>query len=48
LGERAARAEPGEDQEVASLSDRLAAEFWEERGYFQALGERYEKHFQQG
>jgi hypothetical protein len=39
--------EPGEDQEVASLTDRLAAELWEERGYFQALVERYEKHFQQ-
>ena len=38
---------PGEDHEVASLTDRLAAQLWEERGYFQALVERYEKHFQQ-
>jgi hypothetical protein len=40
--------EAGEDQEVASLAERLAAELWEERGYFQALVERYERHLQQG
>jgi hypothetical protein len=38
---------PGEEQEVASLADRLAAELWEERGYLQSLEERYVKHFQQ-
>jgi hypothetical protein len=37
--------EQGEAAEVASLADRLAAALWEERGYFTALEERYEKHF---
>jgi hypothetical protein len=35
----------GEAAEVASLADRLAAALWEERGYFTALQERYDKHF---
>ncbi|WP_239014780.1 hypothetical protein [Archangium violaceum] len=34
----------GEDQEVASLSERLAASMWEERGYFQSLESLYAKH----
>lgn len=38
--------EQGEDAEVASLADRLAAALWEERGYFTALEERYQKHLQ--
>jgi hypothetical protein len=36
----------GEEQEVASLAERLAAAMWEERGYFQSLESLYEKHFQ--
>jgi hypothetical protein len=34
----------GEQAEVASLADRLAAALWEQRGYFTALEQRYEKH----
>ncbi|HYO58942.1 hypothetical protein [Archangium sp.] len=33
-----------EDQEVASLAERLAAAMWEERGYFQSLESLYAKH----
>ena len=33
-----------EDQEVASLAERLAAALWEERGYFQSLESLYAKH----
>jgi hypothetical protein len=33
--------EQGEQAEVASLADRLAAALWEERGYFTALEQRY-------
>jgi hypothetical protein len=40
--------EPGEGAEVASLADRLAAALWEERGYFTALEQRYEKHLAGG
>ncbi len=40
--------EQGEAAEVASLADRLAAALWEERGYFTALEERYERHFGKG
>ncbi len=36
----------GEEQEVASLAERLAAALWEERGYFQSLESLYEKHLQ--
>ena len=36
--------EKGEEAEVASLADRLAAALWEQRGYFAALEERYQKH----
>ncbi|WP_224249582.1 hypothetical protein [Hyalangium gracile] len=36
--------EQGEAAEVASLADRLAAALWEERGYFVALQEHYDKH----
>ncbi|HZH15662.1 MAG TPA: hypothetical protein VE057_15025 [Archangium sp.] len=36
----------GEDQEVASLADRLAAAMGEERGYFQSLESLYVKHLQ--
>ncbi|MFY0572693.1 hypothetical protein ACN28E_53930 [Archangium lansingense] len=36
----------GEDQEVASLAERLAAAMWEERGYFQSLESLYAKHLQ--
>ncbi len=36
----------GEDQEVASLADRLADAMWEERGYFQSLEALYVKHLQ--
>jgi hypothetical protein len=36
--------EKGEEAEVASLADRLAAALWEQRGYFTALEERYQKH----
>ncbi len=35
-----------EDQEVASLAERLAAAMWEERGYFQSLESLYVKHLQ--
>jgi hypothetical protein len=35
--------EQGEQAEVASLADRLAAALWEQRGYFTALEQRYEK-----
>jgi hypothetical protein len=34
----------GEEQEVASLAERLAAAIWEERGYFQSLETLYAKH----
>ncbi len=34
----------GEEQEVASLAERLAAAMWEERGYFQSLESLYVKH----
>lgn len=34
----------GEEQEVASLAERLAAAMWEERGYFQSLESLYAKH----
>jgi hypothetical protein len=34
----------GEEQEVASLAERLAAAMWEERGYFQSLEALYAKH----
>jgi hypothetical protein len=34
----------GEQAEVRSLADRLAAELWEQRGYFTALEQRYEQH----
>ncbi|MDY7229642.1 hypothetical protein [Hyalangium rubrum] len=34
----------GEEAEVASLADRLAAALWEQRGYFTSLEQRYEKH----
>jgi hypothetical protein len=33
-----------EEQEVASLAERLAAAMWEERGYFQSLESLYAKH----
>jgi hypothetical protein len=33
-----------EDQEVASLAERLASAMWEERGYFQSLESLYAKH----
>jgi hypothetical protein len=33
-----------EAAEVASLANRLAAALWEQRGYFKALEERYQKH----
>jgi len=36
--------EQGEEAEVASLADRLAAALWEERGYFASLEKHYEKH----
>jgi hypothetical protein len=36
--------EKGEEAEVSSLADRLAAALWEQRGYFTSLEERYEKH----
>lgn len=38
--------EQGEEQEVASLAERLAAAMWEERGYFQSLEALYEKQLQ--
>jgi hypothetical protein len=38
----------GEQAEVRSLADRLAAELWEQRGYFTALEQRYEKHLAGG
>jgi hypothetical protein len=38
--------EQGEEQEVASLAERLAAAMWEERGYFQSLEALYVKHLQ--
>ncbi len=34
----------GEEQEVDSLAERLAAAMWEERGYFQSLESLYVKH----
>jgi hypothetical protein len=34
----------GDDAEVASLANRLAAALWEQRGYLKALEERYQKH----
>lgn len=34
----------GEEQEVASLAERLAAAMWEERGYFQSLEALYARH----
>ncbi|MBN1210185.1 MAG: hypothetical protein JXB05_35360 [Myxococcaceae bacterium] len=40
--------EKGEQAEVASLADRLAAALWEQRGYFTALEQRYEKHLGKG
>jgi hypothetical protein len=40
--------EKGEETEVASLADRLAAALWEQRGYFTALEQRYEKHMGRG
>lgn len=36
--------EKGEEAEVSSLADRLAAALWEQRGYFTALEQRYEQH----
>lgn len=36
--------EKGEQAEVTSLVDRLTAALWEQRGYFTALEQRYEKH----
>lgn len=39
--------EKGEEAEVASLADRLAAALWEQRGYFTALEQHYGKHFAQ-
>ena len=36
----------GEEQEVASLAERLAAAMWEERGYFQSLESLYARHLQ--
>ncbi|KFA92956.1 hypothetical protein [Archangium violaceum] len=36
----------GEEQEVASLAERLATAMWEERGYFQSLESLYSRHFQ--
>jgi hypothetical protein len=38
--------EQGEEQEVASLAERLAAAMWEERGYFQSLEALYARHLQ--
>jgi hypothetical protein len=40
--------EKGEEAEVASLADRLAAALWEQRGYFTSLEQRYEKHMGRG
>ncbi|KFE58875.1 hypothetical protein [Hyalangium minutum] len=40
--------EKGEEAEVASLADRLAAALWEQRGYFSTLEERYQRHLQGG
>ncbi|WNG41340.1 hypothetical protein F0U61_52340 [Archangium violaceum] len=37
----------GEEQEVASLAERLAASMWEERGYFQSLEALYAKHLRE-
>jgi hypothetical protein len=37
----------GEAAEVDSLANRLAAALWEQRGYFKALEERYQKHLGQ-
>ncbi|MCP3140911.1 hypothetical protein [Pyxidicoccus xibeiensis] len=34
--------------EVKSLTDRLLAELWEERGYFLALQQHYDKHLKAG
>lgn len=41
---------PGEEDnaEVKSLSERLLAALWEERGYFTALEARYDKHLKAG
>jgi len=36
--------EKGEEAEVSSLADRLAAALWEQRGYFTALEQHYEQH----
>jgi hypothetical protein len=36
--------EQGEQAELASLADRLAAALWEQRGYFTTLEQRYDKH----
>jgi hypothetical protein len=42
---RGARAtEQGEQAEVESLAEKLAAAMWEQRGYLTALEQRYEKH----
>lgn len=41
---------PGQDEgaEVKTLSDRLLAALWEERGYFTALEAHYDKHLKAG
>ncbi|MFP2932036.1 hypothetical protein ACLESO_44105 [Pyxidicoccus sp. 3LG] len=37
-----------ESAEVKTLTDRLLAELWEERGYFTALQQHYDKHLKAG
>lgn len=38
----------GESAEVRTLTDRLLAELWEERGYFMKLREHYDTHLKAG
>lgn len=40
--------EAAESAEVKSLTDRLLAELWEERGYFVTLQQHYDKHLTAG